>query len=159
MLQFKSTTVGHIGIEAVDGRITRLYLPGETGKGRYPQHKTAEPILKEAFAQIDAYLAGRLKAFDLPLDTGGTAFQRKVWDALCAIPYGEAASYADIARVVGCPKGPRAVGMANHANPIALIIPCHRVIATGGGLGGYGGGLPLKRKLLKLEGIHFSEKN
>jgi O-6-methylguanine DNA methyltransferase len=89
--------------------------------------------------------------FALPLDLRGTDFQRRVWDALLAIPYGETRSYAEIARGIREPAAVRAVGAANGANPCSIVVPCHRVVATGGKLGGYGGGLPLKRKLLALE--------
>ena len=89
--------------------------------------------------------------FQLPLDLRGTPFQRKVWNALLDIPYGETRSYAQLARSIGVPNAFRAVGAANGANPISIVIPCHRVISSGGGLGGYGGGLPLKRRLLALE--------
>ena len=110
-----------------------------------------EPYARE----LDEYLAGRRREFSLPLDLRGTEFQRKCWDALLSIPYGETRTYAEIARSVGRPQAFRAVGMANHSNPIAIIVPCHRVIETSGGLGGYGGGLDLKHKLLKLEGARL----
>ena len=107
-----------------------------------------EPYARE----LEEYLAGSRREFSLPLDLRGTDFQKQCWRALLAIPYGETRTYAEIARSVGRPQAFRAVGMANHSNPIAIIVPCHRVIETSGGLGGYGGGLDLKEKLLKLEG-------
>jgi O-6-methylguanine DNA methyltransferase len=102
--------------------------------------------------ELEEYFAGRLREFSFPLDLRGTEFQLACWRALLAIPYGETRSYGDIARAVGRPTGFRAVGMANNRNPIAIIVPCHRVIASDGTLCGYGGGLDIKRKLLELEG-------
>jgi O-6-methylguanine DNA methyltransferase len=102
--------------------------------------------------QLEEYFAGRLREFTFPLDLRGTEFQLACWRALVAIPYGETRTYADIARTVGRPQGFRAVGMANNRNPIAIVVPCHRVIASDGTLCGYGGGLDTKRKLLALEG-------
>jgi methylated-DNA-[protein]-cysteine S-methyltransferase len=109
-------------------------------------------LLAEAAAQLEAYFGGRLRRFDLPLDLGGSAFQRQVWDQLLAIPYGETRTYAEVAVAIGHPSAVRAVGSANGQNPVAIIVPCHRVVRTGGGLGGYGGGLEAKRALLDLEG-------
>lgn len=102
--------------------------------------------------QLDEYFAGQRRVFDVPLDLRGTEFQRRCWSALLEIPYGETRSYADLARRVGSPRGFRAVGMANHDNPVAIIVPCHRVITSDGKLGGYGGGLSVKERLLRLEG-------
>ena len=109
------------------------------------------PLLAEAARQLHAYFAGRLRRFDLPLDLAGTGFRRRVWMELTRIPYGETRSYQDVARAVGAPNAVRAVGAANGANPVPIVIPCHRVIGAGGKLVGYGGGLPLKRRLLALE--------
>jgi O-6-methylguanine DNA methyltransferase len=102
--------------------------------------------------ELEQYFAGELRKFNFQLDLRGTDFQLACWRALLAIPYGETRSYADIARAVGRPQGFRAVGMANNRNPIAIVVPCHRVIASDGTLCGYGGGLEVKRKLLELEG-------
>ena len=102
--------------------------------------------------ELDAYFAGKLRVFQQPLDLRGTDFQLRCWNALLAIPYGETRSYGDQARTIGSPRGFRAVGMANHDNPIAIIVPCHRVITSDHKLGGYGGGLDVKEKLLDLEG-------
>ena len=104
-----------------------------------------------------AYFAGKLRAFDLPLDLGGTPFQLRVWHELERIPYGETRSYLQIAAAIGAPKAVRAVGAANGANPIPIVVPCHRVIGSGGKLVGYGGGLPLKKRLLTLEGALAGE--
>ena len=106
----------------------------------------AEPI-----RQLGAYFAGELQDFDLKLTPQGTPFQQEVWAELCKIPYGETISYGELARRVGNPNASRAVGLANGSNPIPIIIPCHRVIGSNGKLTGYGGGLPIKEKLLALE--------
>lgn len=120
-----------------------------------PLADTAEqetPLLLRAFAQLEEYLAGTRREFDLPLAPAGTPFQRKVWDALLQIPYGQTRSYRQIAEAAESPKGFRAVGMANNRNPIAVFIPCHRVIGADGSMVGYGGGLEIKEHLLRLEG-------
>ncbi len=106
---------------------------------------------KDAIRQIREYLQGRRRRFDLSLDLWGSLFQRRVWDALLEVPYGETRSYKDVALRVGVPKGVRAVGQANGRNPVPLIVPCHRIIRSSGALGGYGGGLDIKRDLLALE--------
>ncbi len=105
-------------------------------------------------AQLEEYFAGRRTAFDVPVGLEGTAFQRRVWEALLAVPYGETVSYSELARRVGVPGAARAVGSANGRNPVALIVPCHRVIGADGALGGYGGGTARKRYLLGLEAAH-----
>ncbi len=112
---------------------------------------TPSALSELAASQLQEYFAGKRKGFDLPLQPQGTEFQRKVWAALLEIPYGETRSYKDIAERAGSPKGFRAVGQANHNNPIAVIIPCHRVVSADGSLGGYGGGLDIKAFLLNLE--------
>lgn len=106
---------------------------------------------REAIRQVLQYLEGKRDVFDLPLDLRGTPFQRAVWRAVAEIPYGETRSYQRVARSVRRPRAVRAVGAANGANPVPLVVPCHRVIASGGGLGGYGGGLDAKRRLLAME--------
>lgn len=108
--------------------------------------------LRPYVGELEEYFAGERREFSFALDMRGTAFQKDCWTALLAIPYGETRTYADIARAVGRPQGFRAVGMANNRNPIAIVVPCHRVIASDGTLCGYGGGLDIKRKLLQLEG-------
>jgi methylated-DNA-[protein]-cysteine S-methyltransferase len=107
--------------------------------------------VREAIRQLREYFAGKRVAFDLPLAPTGTGFQRSVWRQLQEIPYGQTISYGELARRVGNPKAARAVGSANGANPLPIVIPCHRVIAGDGSLGGFGGGLPTKQKLLALE--------
>ena len=109
------------------------------------------PLLQEAYRQLTAYFSGTRRTFDLPLSPRGTPFQTAVWQALCAIPYGETRTYGEIAAAVGKPSACRAVGMANHNNPIPIFIPCHRVIGRNGTLTGYAGGLERKGKLLHLE--------
>jgi len=109
------------------------------------------PLIKKTAIQIEEYLAGGRREFTVPVALRGTEFQMAVWNALKAIPYGETRSYKEIAAQAGRPKAARAAGMANHRNPVSIIVPCHRVIGSGGGLTGYGGGLPLKKRLLDLE--------
>lgn len=111
------------------------------------------PILRHAAAELHEYMAGQREEFTVPLEMIGTDFQREVWRELCKIPYGRTCRYIDIANAIGKPKAVRAVGAANGSNPLPIIVPCHRVIGSDGTLTGYGGGLPLKRRLLQLEGI------
>ena len=146
---FYETSLGRIAIAEENGKVTNLFFAGEA----VPQESSWEETetLKKAAAQLMEYLGGQRKAFDLPLAPAGTPFQQRVWEALAAIPYGETRSYGKLAEQVGNPKASRAVGMANNRNPIPVIIPCHRVIGANGSLMGYGGGLPLKERLLALE--------
>lgn len=116
-----------------------------------PQWREDAQPLQETMRQLRAYFAGELENFDLPLAPDGTDFQRNVWRNLCDIPFGETISYGELAKRVGNPKASRAVGAANGQNPIPIIIPCHRVIGSNGKLTGFGGGLPIKEKLLALE--------
>jgi methylated-DNA-[protein]-cysteine S-methyltransferase len=111
------------------------------------------PALRPYIHELEQYFAGQRRQFSFALDLRGTEFQLACWQALLAIPYGETSTYADVARAVGCPNGFRAVGMANNRNPVAIVVPCHRVLASDGTLCGYGGGLDVKRKLLELEGV------
>jgi O-6-methylguanine DNA methyltransferase len=110
--------------------------------------------LKGITEQLEAYFLGTLREFEIPLDPVGSDFQMKAWKALREIPYGETRTYGDIARAVGQPKATRAVGLANHDNPLAIVIPCHRVIGANGSLTGYGGGVHRKRWLLEHEARH-----
>ena len=112
----------------------------------------ANPLLVEAARQLRAWFSGILREFDLPLDPHGTPFQQRVWREVAEIPYGRTRSYQQIAAAIGSPRAVRAVGAANGANPLPIIIPCHRVIGANGNLTGYGGGLALKRRLLEMEG-------
>lgn len=146
---FYETPIGTIGIAEKDGKITRLYFQTDY---RPPETTIREtPLLQEAVRQLRDYLAGKLTGFSLPLQPEGTAFMQQVWSRLCEIPYGETASYKSLAESIGKPNAARAVGMANHRNPIPIFIPCHRVIGASGSLVGYRGGVDLKSRLLKLE--------
>jgi methylated-DNA-[protein]-cysteine S-methyltransferase len=139
------TPLGDLTLSEEDGAIIAL----DWGRGR---DQDATPLLRRASDQLQDYFDGTRSDFDLPLNPHGTAFQRRVWDALRAIPAGQTRSYAEIARAVGC-RAARAIGQANGANPIPILIPCHRVVAADGSLGGYSGGEgeATKRYLLDLE--------
>lgn len=131
-----------------DGKIVRVSLGGnEIPEGENKQTR----LLVQAAEQLDEYFTGKRKEFHLPLAAEGTLFQKRVWNALCTIPYGETRSYKDIAIQIGNAKACRAVGMANHNNPIGIIVPCHRVVGADGKLVGYAGGLDRKQLLLELE--------
>jgi methylated-DNA-[protein]-cysteine S-methyltransferase len=117
-----------------------------------PSWKEDRAPLSKTIQQLQTYFAGELESFDLQLAPEGTPFQLEVWRRLCDIPYGETISYGELAGRIGNPKASRAVGLANGSNPIPIVIPCHRVIGSNGKLTGYGGGLPIKEKLLALEG-------
>lgn len=108
-------------------------------------------LLDEAAKQLNEYFKGQRKIFDLPLNPQGTGFQKQVWQALCKVPYGETRSYKDIAEMINNPKACRAVGMANNKNPIAIVVPCHRIVGANGKLIGYANGLEIKKYLLNLE--------
>ena len=149
------TPLGDLAVRGTDEFVTELLLdmPGRkdrasVGGDRAPGERG--PVW-DAARQLDEYFAKKRTAFDLPLSVSGTEFQKQVWLTLAEIPYGETISYAELARWVGRPQAFRAVGQANGANPIPVILPCHRVIAADGTVGGYGGGLPAKRLLLELE--------
>ncbi|MGK2913311.1 MAG: methylated-DNA--[protein]-cysteine S-methyltransferase [Porticoccaceae bacterium] len=141
--------VGELTICADDNGITAVAFAGDVAvvdDQPNPNHH-----VHAAIGQLRDYFEGRRRDFDLPLNPAGTVFQQAVWRALCAVPYGDTASYGDIAAAVGNPKGSRAVGLANGRNPIAIVIPCHRIIGRDGSLTGYGGGLDRKRWLLAHE--------
>jgi methylated-DNA-[protein]-cysteine S-methyltransferase len=164
-VQMKSP-IGVLTIESNEDSITLITLPSEeTERVRSANGRRSLPMagdeqlpapLAAAVAQLEEYFAGRRRQFDLPLELSGTDFQKSVWRELAQIPYGETVSYGELALMVGRPHAYRAVGQANGANPIPIVLPCHRVVASGGGIGGYGGGLPMKRKLLALEGAQIS---
>lgn len=152
--------IGLLRVVGSSRGLAYLDLPFASGRGfaGWCMRFAPDAELEEAYAphraavaQILEYLDGKRTEFDLPLDLRGTPFQREVWDALLRIPYGEMCSYGDLAREIGRPTAVRAVGAANGANPIPLIVPCHRVIASDRKLGGYGGGLELKARLLAME--------
>ena len=117
----------------------------------HPEWQNGAQPMREVIRQLHAYFLGQLESFDVELAPEGTLFQQKVWKELLKIPYGETISYGELARRIGNPNASRAVGLANGCNPIPIIIPCHRVIGSNGKLTGYGGGLPIKEKLLALE--------
>ena len=143
--------VGPLLLAASEGGLHHIiFAKGKRAKPDPGWFEDAKP-LRETIKQLRAYFAGELEEFDVPLAPEGTAFQRSVWRNLCDISYGETISYGELARRVGNPKASRAVGLANGQNPIPIIIPCHRVIGSDGKLTGYGGGLPIKEKLLALE--------
>jgi methylated-DNA-[protein]-cysteine S-methyltransferase len=132
--------------------MTGLYLNlHKGGPTPRPQWRNTDEPFVEARRQLDAYFAGTLTVFDLSLRLAGTLFQRRVWQELVRIPLGTTITYAQLAARIGQPGAARAVGHANGRNPISIIVPCHRVIAAGGALGGYGGGLDIKRRLLEHE--------
>jgi len=133
----------------------RLYEGKDAPKSLFDRWRRSPSDLREAVEQLRAYFAGELREFDLPLSLNGTDFQLKVWNALKAIPYGTTVSYLQLAASIDKPKACRAVGGANGRNPVPVVIPCHRVIGANGSLGGYSGGLGIKRRLLAIEGVHF----
>jgi methylated-DNA-[protein]-cysteine S-methyltransferase len=144
--------VGVLHLVATDGVLSGLYLEAQRHR---PDEATFGPRdggpFGEVVTQLTAYFAGERTAFDLPLRLEGTAFQRRVWAALREVPYGETWSYGQLAAHIGSPGASRAVGLANGRNPIAIVVPCHRVVGADGKLTGYGGGLERKRQLLDLE--------
>jgi methylated-DNA-[protein]-cysteine S-methyltransferase len=143
---------GPLTLVAVDGRLSGLYMTRQ--RHRPAQETFGEPDpepFTEVIRQLTEYFAGRRTRFDLPVTLAGTEFQRTVWAALRAIPYGETVSYGELADRLGRPTASRAVGLANGKNPIGIIVPCHRVVGANGDLTGYGGGLDRKRFLLDFE--------
>lgn len=143
------TVIGKIIIEESEGKISRIEIVNGTEKFDGKEEETE--LINKTYKELDEYFRGKRKTFDIPLKIEGTEFQKKIWNELLEIPYGETRSYLDIAKRVGNPKASRAVGMANHNNKIIIIIPCHRVIGSNKKLIGYAGGLDVKEKLLKLE--------
>jgi methylated-DNA-[protein]-cysteine S-methyltransferase len=133
-----------------DERICRISFAGDPPPTGWVR-EDGRPLIREAARQLTLYFERRLRDFDLPLVLLGTPFQRRVWDELLRIPYGATISYAELAARVGSPKAFRAAGAANGQNPIPIVVPCHRVINSGGGLGGYSCGIEYKRRLLSLE--------
>ncbi len=147
---YVDTPVGRLAVEADHDAVTGVRW---ASAGERTRDRTSPPILKEATRQLDRYFGRRLRRFDLPLAARGTDFQKSVWAMMRDIPYGETATYGGMAAALG--SGPRAVGMACGRNPIPIIVPCHRVLGSGGKEGGFSGGrgLPTKRQLLALEGV------
>lgn len=150
---YLETPIGRLLIAGDATAVHRITFPqrGHAAKPEPEWQESQRGPVGEAVRQLNEYFAEKRAAFDLPLAPEGTAFQRSVWRQLQEIPYGETISYGELARRVGNPKASRAVGSANGANPLPIVIPCHRVIAGDGTLGGFGGGLPTKQMLLALE--------
>ena len=155
-----NSPIGRFRVATTEIGLVYLELPHSSGRGmrdfldrHVPERRCVDEVgpNSAAIGQILEYLASERTDFDVPLDLRGTPFQRAVWDVLLKIPYGDSRSYAEVAGAIGRPTAHRAVGSANNANPIALIVPCHRVIAADGSLGGYGGGEDLKARLLAME--------
>lgn len=150
---FYKGPIGKYGVQETDGILTGIWVGNNIS---FPQDEDAceeTPLLHEVYRQLDAYFERKLKTFDLPFLTTGTPFQQKVWKTLQNIPYGTTITYGELAQRIGAPKACRAVGMANSRNPLPILIPCHRVIGSGGKLTGYTGGLDIKLKLMEIEGI------
>lgn len=151
----KTDLLGEIALVQENDKIVRLEfskdIPGIKGE------LLLTPLLETAFLQLENYLNGRLKDFGLPLEFKGTPFQISVWKGLMKVDYGQTISYKELAAMVGNPKACRAVGMANNRNPLPIIVPCHRCLGHDGRLVGYGGGLDIKEKLLKLEGVQLKK--
>lgn len=149
--RYQSVLVGCLELQVSDRGVRSISFISQGGP---PEDSPHHPIMLRLIGELNEYFAGTRKEFSVPLDPdGGTGFQRSVWEELTRIPYGETRSYGDIASSVGNPRAARAVGLANKSNTIPILIPCHRVIRGNGGLGGYGSGIHVKRKLLALEGI------
>ncbi|MDR3075161.1 MAG: methylated-DNA--[protein]-cysteine S-methyltransferase [Candidatus Methanoplasma sp.] len=146
------TLIGKVSIsDDGEGNVDGVYLPNSN----LPLRDDREcPVIAETASQIDEYLAGKRMSFDVPFVLNGTDFQKKVWNEIGKIPYGETASYKDLAGRIGSPGAYRAVGNACNSNPVPLIIPCHRVVASNG-IGGFSNGLVLKRKIMGIEGIEL----
>jgi methylated-DNA-[protein]-cysteine S-methyltransferase len=155
---YLATPIGTLELESAGDALIAVRLPASTGAPDRrnghgaPREADPAPVLRDAARQLGEYFDGRRTEFTVPVHLDGTAFQRSVWAELRRIPYGETISYGELARRVGRPRGPRAVGQANAHNPVAIIVPCHRVVAADG-IGGYAGGLATKRHLLAIEGI------
>lgn len=146
---FRDFPFGRFGVEEKEGAVTHLYL--NPAGAVLPAEERETPLLAEEMRQLAEYFAGERREFELPLAPEGTPFMRRVWAELVKVPYGAIATYGEIAERIGNPGGSRAVGLANNRNPIAIIIPCHRIIGSSGKLVGYAGGVELKERLLALE--------
>ena len=149
MLDIRNTSAGLIGVEVQAGLVCRLLLPSEASEA---VREGANALTERCFRELAEYFAGERTGFDLPLRVAGTVFQRAVWRMISEIPFGGTCTYGEIAVALGRPGAARAVGAACHANELPILIPCHRVIGSGGRMTGYGGSIPLKVRLLTLEG-------
>jgi methylated-DNA-[protein]-cysteine S-methyltransferase len=151
----KRFPIGEIGVVCSENGLREVSVrkPSRASRGSpCSSPSSLEAVFAQrALTEIEEFLSGRRREFTVPLDLQGTPFQLQVWNALLRIPYGETRSYGEVAGAVGRPKAARAVGMANHSNPVAIVVPCHRVVASDGSLGGYAGGLEMKSQLLRLE--------
>ena len=150
-IYFYETEIGTIGIRENNKYITDIYFSKIDTNDNIKETE----LIKKCFLQLKEYFEGSRRSFDLPIEPKGTEFQKKVWDELLKIPYGETKSYKDIALAIGNEKACRAIGMANNKNPIPIIIPCHRVIGSNKKLVGYSGGIDIKEKLLNIENINL----
>jgi methylated-DNA-[protein]-cysteine S-methyltransferase len=153
------SSIGKLTLAAEDRRLTAILFARRDGSAdvdAYWRRDDADPVLQRAREQLEAYFGGQRTSFDLPLAPAGTEFQRSVWDALLKVPFGVTSTYGALAALLGRPTGARAVGAAVGANPIPIVIPCHRIIGKDGSLTGFAGGLERKSILLKLEGVLLS---
>lgn len=151
-IYYYQTSIGELGIAEDGVSITEIFISNNEKQESCDTIEIKEtPLLKKAAVQLSEYFAGKRTEFELPLNPNGTEFQKKVWNMLKTIPYGERWSYKQVAEAIGNPKACRAVGMANNKNPIMIVVPCHRVVGSNGKLVGYAGGLDIKEKLLYLE--------
>jgi len=167
-IQHHQTEIGELVLGSFGGRLCLLGFgdrdSGRAVDGRIKKGLDAEfvdqsdEVLEQTMKQVGEYLNGNRQEFDIPLLMIGTDFQRRVWKALMRVPYGATSTYGQIAEDIGTPRAVRAVGNANRANPISIIVPCHRVIGSDGGLVGYGGGLSVKRRLLELERSNLADR-
>lgn len=148
---YREYPIGILGLMDDGHGISRVFLKRDGEEPRYPEGETRLALW--AAAELDEYFSGRRKSFTVPLSPHGTEFQLSVWQALRDIPYGQTRTYGEIAAAVGRPRAARAVGMANHDNPLLILTPCHRVVGKGGALTGFACGLEVKRRLLELEGV------
>ncbi len=157
-----ATPIGPLEVVSDGGRILTVAFAGGTGRGRRrgagretgTQAVNRPPVLEVCLRQLEAYFRGERRSFDVPLRLEGTPFQRRVWQALLRVPFGRTTTYGELAAALGNPRAGRAVGGANHRNPVSIIVPCHRVVGGDGGLVGYGGGLWRKEWLLRHEREH-----
>ena len=152
-INYHDTLIGKLRLVEEDGAIIQLVLDRIYPPVEGEQSGEETPLLHRLKEQFDEYFDGKRRTFEIPIRPKGTAFQLRDWEELQRIPYGETRTYKDIAQAIGCPKGYRAVGLANNRNPVIILIPCHRVVGSNGKLVGYAGGVDLKEKLLEIEGI------
>ena len=155
--QFLNTPLGRLRLVSDGAHLVAIEFEGRHGDCNRGQ-EVCDPVLSSCASQLQEYFAGERDTFDLPLEPGGTDFQRAVWAALADIPYGELRSYRDIAEAIDNPAAVRAVGAANGRNPLPIVVPCHRVIGSDGSLTGFAGGLEAKTRLLQLEGALPQER-